>query len=204
MIKKGIQRINITDKATGSGAWRFNVASKYYADIHQIYRMLFPTLLPGNEFLDCTAQEKLGRYDIDFGVDLIFNYVNGHSSTIQEKILTTVYNTVTVEYYQNPKTMEPGDWFKLKCDYYFVGYGKKEAATLDRWILLDWNQVRLHSAAINWGIRENKYDGAKASFKYADFTSFPDNCVVGMYLNGKLINNASNCSNFYDLQFPLM
>lgn len=200
---KGIQRIHITDKVSGRGADRFKVAKPFYSYIHQVYRALFP-LLPGNEFIDCTKEERYARYDIEFGVDTILNFVNGQSATIQEKVLTTDYSTVTVEYYQDPSTQEAGDWFRLKCDFYFVGYGKKGQTELDRWILLDWNQVRLHSAAIPWQVRSNGRDGARSNFKFAHFNAFPRQCVVAKRINGKSTHFINMPNNYYDNQLPLL
>lgn len=199
---KGIQRINITDKTTGRGGWRFDVSKPFYSYIHQVYRAIFP-LLPQAEFVNCTSKERYARYDIDFGVDVILNFVNGQSATIQEKVLTTKYSTVTVEYYQNPATEEPGDWFKLKCDFYFVGYGQRGRTELDRWIILDWNQVRLHSASIPWQIRSNSQDGARANFRYAHFDSFPSSCVVAKKMHGDPSFNIAKPESFGDLQLPL-
>ena len=201
--KFGIERINVVDKVVGPGAWRFKHPKRFRADVHQIYRSLFP-LLPGSVDVNVSKNERYARYDIDFGVDVIINFVNGQSATIQEKILSTNFSTVTVEYYQNPAQNEAGDWFNLKCDYYFVGYGPKEGSpVLSRWILLDWNQVRLHSACIPWRFNSNQKDNARANFAYAQFVEFPDRCVVARKLNGHMMRNIPDFKNQGDLQLPL-
>lgn len=201
--KFGIERINVVGNVFGAGAWRFKHPKRFYADVHQIYRAIFP-ILPGCVDVNVTKEERYARYDIDFGVDVILNFVNGQSATIQEKVLSTTYSTVTVEYYQNPMTEEEGDWFNLKCDYYFVGYGPKEGTPiLDRWILLDWNQVRLHSASIPWKVNNNQKDNARANFVYAHFSEFPNRCVVARKMNGCIVKNTPDFKSYKDLQLPL-
>ena len=175
-MKAGIQRIEITDQINGRGAGRFRVAQKYHQAINQVYRNIYPLSI-GCDYIQCSANEKLARYDIDFGVDVLLNLVNGQTITIQEKVLGTTYSTVTVEYYQNPQTGEEGDWFKLKCDLYFVGYGTTPPR-LDRWILLDWNRVKLYHNQIPWWCNSNKKDGARANFLAANFWQIPDVCII--------------------------
>lgn len=184
----GIQRIKVKNQVNGRGAWRFDVAKPYHEVINKIYRSLF-NLVPVDEYLECTAEERLARYDIEFGVDVILNFMHGQSTTIQEKVLTTEFNTVTVEYYQDWRNEIEGDWFKLKCDFYFVGYANSSPHDLDRWILLDWNKVRMAGGKVPWRARENQNDGARANFRYAHFNSFPPDCVVAKLLEHKLITN---------------
>lgn len=178
----GIERIDIITSSNGRGAWRFKIARPYHPFINQIYWSLF-SLWPNCEYLRCTKDDKIARHDIEYGVDVRLNYLNGLSGTVQEKILTTTYETLTVEYYQNPLTNQEGDWFNLKCDYYFVGYANSHKSVLDRWILLDWPRTKLLSDKIAWKIKNNKQDGAKSNFKYAHFNDFPDECVIAKYLN---------------------
>lgn len=176
-ILPGIQRINITNKVNGSGQWRFKVAYPVHSCINQIYRDVYQ-LMPGCEYLDCTSNERLARLDIDFGVDVKLNFASGHQITSQEKVLTTKYQTVTVEYYQCWRTETPGDWFTMKPSLYFVGYRRSNLPNLDDWILLDWHKIKLFGNKIHWQTRQNSKDGARASFRYAHFKAFPDECIV--------------------------
>ncbi len=188
-MKPGIERISITSELNGRGAWRFKVAEPCHGFINQTYRSLF-NLLPGLEYVKCTPEEKFARYDIEFGVDVILNFTNGQRATIQEKVLTTQFSTVTVEYYQDWRNEIPGDWFNLMCDFYFVGYTNSRPNELDRWILLDWNKVKMAGDIIRWQARENQGDGAMANFRYVHFDAFPPDCVVAKYLNGGLSKRA--------------
>jgi len=178
----GIERIKIVKRINGAGSWRFDVARNYLNYINNLYSYIFD-LEDGSTITECSIDDKLGRYDKDFGVDVILTLKTGQTITVQEKVLTTTYKTVTVEYYQNHNAEEKGDWFKLKCDIYFVGYcsGKQDKDRrfiLDRFILLDWVLVKLMHNNINWQTNINSRDGARASFKYAEFLDFPSECVL--------------------------
>ena len=179
----GIERIRINTKATGRGAWRFNVADKYNDYINRLYNYVFD-LEDGIAITECNIDSKLARYDKDFGVDVILTLKTGQTITVQEKVLTTTFDTVTAEFYQNHRDNIPGDWFTLKSDLYFVGYTNPDTNSLRVFILLNWLTVKLMHNSINWRIRENKKDGAQASFKYAYFADFPDECVLAKLDNG--------------------
>ena len=178
----GIERLKIISPNSGSGAWRFDVGHNAHSQINQIYIDSFDLADHSCEYIEVTKEEKLARYDIDFGIDVILTLKNGSTCTIQEKILTREFHTVTVEYHQDYKTDEPGNWFKLKCDFYFVGYiGHKNSSKLLRYILLDWNQVK--RANINWQTDYNRVDNARASFKHAPFGDFPANSIIASQFN---------------------
>lgn len=184
--KAGIERLNIINDVSGNGAYRFNIADPYHKYMNMVYRSIF-NLYSDDIVVDCTPEEKLARYDIDFGVDIILNLNSGQPITIQEKVLTTSFDTVTVEYYQNWRTKEKGDWFKLKCDYYFVGYiGPNNKLRI--WILIDWNKLKLQSQ-LKWDENFNQNDGAMASFRYLHFNQIPTDCIIAMWYNKELTKN---------------
>lgn len=188
-MKAGIERINITNKATGQGAWRFRESQKRWPLTEAIYRQAFAAinpLLPGISNLDTTQEKFEAGYDKYFGVDVILNHQSGMTSTLQEKILFTPYQTVTVEYMNDPMSGERGDWFSLRVDYYFVGYDRtKNAESIQDWILLDWRKVKELTGAgkIDWKERYNGKDGARASFKWVYFSEVPKACVVASNFN---------------------
>ena len=178
----GIERIKIIKNNKGPGAWRFGVGHNAHSQINQIYSNNFDLIDNSCEYVEVTPEEKLARYDIDFGVDVILTLKNGSTCTIQEKILLTNFHTVTVEYHQDYKTSEPGNWFKLKCGFYFVGYiGHKNSSRLLRYILLDWNQVKRSN--IDWQTDYNRKDNARSNFKYAPFGDFPANSIIASQFN---------------------
>lgn len=185
----GITRINITDKVSGRGAWRFaesrplqSIADALYYDAFAQFGM---PLMPGRTAIDCTSEEFTAGYDKAFGIDLLLRFTSGMQATAQEKFLMTGnrFTTVTVEYYQDWRTEEPGDWFRLRVDYYFVGYHQRGMPHFDKWILLDWPAVQRATSRnlIAWRENRNMRDGARASFRYANFWDFPAECVIGGY-----------------------
>jgi hypothetical protein len=50
----------------------------------------------------------------------------------------------------------------------------------DKWILLDWPATMRATSRnlIPWQERTNTRDGARASFRYANFWDFPSDCVI--------------------------
>lgn len=180
--RAGITRIDIRDEWTGRGAYRKNkISIPRQPAANSLYRFIFDRLdmplMPGTELLKCTKAEFEAGYDYALGIDVILRLVNGQEMTLQEKFLTTTFKTVTVEFMQNPKTGERGDWFNMKAQLYFTGYDHEEALDFQEWILLNWPNTQMEPS-IDWKIRYNGRDGACASFKYAHFSQFPPHCVV--------------------------
>lgn len=184
-MNAGITRIRIDEPITGRGAWRFKRSRQLWPPADILYTFLFNDLgmplAPGVDIIKCSKKEFEAGYDIQLGIDVFLRFAAGQTATMQEKFLFTHWNTVTVEYYQNWQTQEPGDWFNLKCQYYFVGYDHPWTGTrFSDWILLDWSRTvqATNQGRLEWGIRQNQEDGARASFKYAEFDTFPPDTVV--------------------------
>jgi hypothetical protein len=127
----GVERIVITDKAKGPGHKRFEWSRARHLDAanlyHDIFNQLGTPLEPGYEEIKCTQAEFDAGYDRALGIDVFLNFGTGMTATLQEKFLSTTFRTVTIEYLQNWRTGEQGDWFNLKAQYYFVGYDRREA-----------------------------------------------------------------------------
>jgi hypothetical protein len=203
-MKVGIERIWISDAVSGSGAWRFHESQRRWQAINRLYQKSFVGLLPDTVVHECSAEEFEAGYDRFLGIDVILNFSTGMSSTVQEKVLLTNFETVTVEYMQDRHREVKGDWFHMKAQYYVVGYDRYHRSclvdpsylheerksgicyvcgrpfTLQDWIVLDWAQTQQDTALgnIQWSLRHNKRDGARANFKYTWFTQFPKRCVV--------------------------
>ena len=181
----GITRIVITDPVHGRGAWRFAESLPLQPIANRLYRETFAgaglTLLPGEQETRSTGDEFNAGYDKQLGIDVFLRFASGMRATLQEKFLTTGdrFTTVTVEYYQDWRTQEPGDWFALRCDYYFVGYHQRGIHRFDKWILLDWPAIQRATAQghIPWQERNNMNDNARASFRFVAFDDIPDRCV---------------------------
>jgi len=182
MADVGIVRFSIIDEVKGPGSWRFKKSKRRWPVSHRLYREAFnrldSPLLPDERIVECTRDEFVAGYDYDLGIDVILTLENQTEMTLQEKFLYTSFCTVTVEYMQNPDIDELGDWFKMKAQLYFVGYDRQNSLTFQEWILLNWSAVQI--AAIPWLERRNGRDGAKASFRYAEFVEFPMDCVMAI------------------------
>lgn len=181
----GIKRVHITDVVNGRGAWRFRDSRRLWPAANQLYRDAFADigmpLADGDEELECSKDGYDAGYDSDLGIDVLLTFANGQTATMQEKFLFTKYNTVTVEYYQNPAMDIEGDWFTMKCQYYFVGYDfPKTGRRFSTWVLLDWPRLQLATAQerVYWQITPNKHDGARANFKHTPIHVLPADVVI--------------------------
>ncbi|HSG61639.1 MAG TPA: hypothetical protein VLA24_09420 [Pseudomonadales bacterium] len=183
-MNNGITRINIVGNLGGNGAYRFKQSQDRQPAANRLYREIFTKLgmelLAGDAVMDVGIDEYEAGYDKFLGIDVILTFADGQEATLQEKFLFTPYQTVTVEYMQNNLTQEHGDWFNMKCDYYFVGYDRIRENDFQEYILLNWPMVKSLSqqGRIDWGLNTNKKDGARASFRYANFWQFPADCVM--------------------------
>ena len=184
MDNVGITRFNITDQVEGTGKWRFEKAREYWHAANTLYREVFSTLgmplLPGEEAIDCTRAEFQAGYDYQLGIDVILRPQGQGESTMQEKFLFTDFHTVTVEHCQDWLALEPGDWYRLKAQYYFVGYDAEGCLRLNPWILLDWLRLQRATAQrrVPWHLRGNLKDRARASFIYVKFEKLPPDVIV--------------------------
>ena len=154
-----------------------------------LYHHIFPGLMPGCRKENYGLDEFEAGYDKFLGVDVLLTFKNGMVLTLQEKFLTTRYDTVTVEYYNDPQTKAPGDWFELKAQLYFVGYWNRTDpdAGFRKWILLSWPQMVLQTQLGNipWQRRGNSRSNAKADFKYVKFDDVPRCCVIASSLDSQ-------------------
>ena len=105
--------------------------------IDAIYRRTF-----GN----CKIQRDQLDLDIHYHIDtrLIFN--NGTSITLQEKVRKNHfqrYDDFTFEYFNNPDTEEPGEWFNLDAKFYIYGYASKYDEWIEKFYIIDISRMQL-------------------------------------------------------------
>lgn len=182
----GITRFSIIDNLKGKGAERIKDAKKYWDVANSLYRDIFQqlrmSLLLGEEIVECTKDEFMAGYDYQLGIDVILRPTGLGEATMQEKFLLTNFHTVTVEHCQDWQTLEPGDWFNLKAQYYFVGYDSLKSLNLNPWVLLDWGRLQRATAQnrIPWKLRCNDRTkvNARASFMYVAFDDLPPDVLV--------------------------
>ena len=67
--------------------------------------------------------------DKDLGIDTIIIFENESKISFQEKSLRDKkknFQQITLEYFNDPKTNDTGEWFKIIAQFYFFGYVNKE------------------------------------------------------------------------------
>ncbi len=121
--------------------------------------------------------------DRTFAVDVIINPTVSPPVNLQEKFLSYEYahfGSLTIEYMQNPATGERGDWFRLACQLYFVGYLTKDEGDFSPWALVDMARLSLATVQgrIVWTLNANKNGQARASFMYTSIGDLPNDCVI--------------------------
>ncbi len=183
----GITRFDIGRATNGRGGYRFENSAACWEMADALYRRIFAAggmpLAERERVVTSVATGSVGTaelYDRHLGIDVVLRLANGRALTLQEKFLTTTFNTVTVEYMNDAARGVPGDWFSMKTQLYFVGYVDQATMTWRRWLLLNWPAVVIQTerGALVWEERVNQNDAARASFRYAPMASFPASCVV--------------------------
>lgn len=183
VVRNGITRFEITDPCYGRGAARMESPRPYWSTANALYRHIWEDelhrpLLDGDETIQCTRVEAISRYDAALGVDVVLQSGEYGKFTMQEKFLFTDFYTLTIEHCQDWLSLEPGDWYNLEAQYYFVGYARLGILGFDQWVLVDWGA--LHRTDIDWKLRCNTKSkvGARASFMYVKFDNLPNSVVV--------------------------
>lgn len=118
-----------------------------------------------------------------FAMDVRITFTNGLILTGQEKFLSHKYSSfasVTVEEYQDPTIKEPGDWFKLAVQFYFVGYANKDETGFYPWVMINWPATVMATVKeeLDWYSNGNQDGSARASFKYCYMNQIPSYCLI--------------------------
>lgn len=117
------------------------------------------------------------RFELDLclGIDATLTTSCGVSLYAQEKCLSAEYsrfNSISIERYQNHRTLERGDWYSIAADVYLCGYMTEDGSGYERWVLINWPSVkiamtrRVNRPRFNEGFNEK--DGARASFYWIE------------------------------------
>lgn len=127
-----------------------------------------------------------GLLDKEFGVDVQIHrptlpfVLHGQVKSLGYYYGTTrEYDTITVEYYQNPHTEEKGDAFKLNVQFYACAYLNKAETDFTHGGIVDW--YKLIEATYNgllWAIQGNTKSNARASFIHVRYNSIPSDCFI--------------------------
>lgn len=114
--------------------WNFNKALQPAAD------SLYSSLWELN-----TIHRNLGNLDKERGIDVRLELVSGLTLDIQEKYRRADYRRFwefTVEYQNNPRTGERGEFYKLCANYYFYAYVSEDNRYFTDWWIVDLNQFK--------------------------------------------------------------
>ena len=161
---------------------------------------LYGQIIPGIKDIDRRYQMRLplplhvelGVLDRELGIDVFFTLNNGMRLTCQEKFGSpsfTYLEDVTVEYYNDPVRLVPGDWFTMIAQLYFFGFASKDYKTFDLWVLLDWPRTVWETIKgnITWERMRNTKNGAMADFMRLFMANLPEPCVLATNFRGDLI-----------------
>jgi hypothetical protein len=148
------------------------LASRPYID--EVYRKVYP--VQSITRVDAQSDERLRYMDKYLHIDTIVTLAGGEHISFQEKSLgydKNQFNTVTLEYYNDPKTREPGDYFLCEAQAYFCGYLNADGQGFCKWWILDMLKLRefiLSKGGVSWAeqfMNRNKVSGR------ANFFGFP-------------------------------
>jgi hypothetical protein len=131
-------------------------------------------------------EQGVSVLDLHFAIDGVITTPNGMILTGQEKFLSAMwahYGSVTIEYWQNQYTHEPGDWFNLACQFYFCGYlNEAQDDFLFAYIMnLPAMVIATNQGRINWRHNQNNNGRALASFVYTRMADLPGDCIFYHY-----------------------
>lgn len=156
--------------------------------IDTIYKGLFSGLQEINRSeRSNNDNQKTLFMDTELGIDTILKFDDGTTLTFQEKSRKNYYlkyDDFTFEYFNDPKTKELGEWFKLASQYYFYGFARENNIGYSKFYILKVPDFRLYlKNDIGINTLKNKYlrtnkPPAKAIFFAIPFKEIPTNCIL--------------------------
>lgn len=126
--------------------------------------------------------------DQEFAIDLKVKLKNGMNLSGQEKALSYKFysfRTFTIEFWQNRYTEEPGEWFKIACQFYLHGYSDETGKEFAGWYILKMFDF------MNWIKQKSIYklknklkpaSGSRAAFLPIKYDKIPDYII---YASGR-------------------
>lgn len=172
----GIERIEILGTSNYLKE-RKQIGDAAIPDLNSIYRNILP-LDDDDIITECTKDEAKSRYDYIEGIDVILTLKDKSRITLQEKVLTTDFNTVTFE--QLKANGKLGGWFYTTAQLYMCAYRTNNA--IARYCLIDLVRLKLASNTIDlkWHYQNNIY--RDETFRYIYFKDIPNECIISMIL----------------------
>lgn len=179
----GITRIHIIQESDYLKD-RLGIAQIHEESLNSIYRSVFPNLDAGDEVLVVTKDEAKARYDFQEGIDLILTTSDGLKMTVQEKLLTTAFRTVTFEEKKSSGAL--GGWYYGTSQLYMVAYNRNfpNIVKIDDYMLLNFTSLKVADSLgqIKWRFNCNKNQGRLEQFRYLFFDQVPKSCIVSQWI----------------------
>lgn len=170
----GIERIEITGTSNYLKE-RKQIADDAIPDLNNIYRNVFE--LDDNDIVtECTKDEVKSRYDYIEGIDVILTLKDKSRITLQEKVLTTKYSTVTFE--ERKADGKLGGWYYTTAQLYMCAY--RIDNKIARYCIIDLVRLKLasNSIGLKWHYQDNIY--RPETFRFINFKDIPDDCIINM------------------------
>jgi len=175
---QGITRIKITETPD---RLKNNIDKVKNAEpnINRLYREILP-LADGDVTLETTMQELEGTYDYCEGIDVILRLKDGSKLTLQEKILTLGFNTITVE--ECKHNGKQGAWYYCSAQLYFCCEKDKNDQIIN-YVLVDFARLKIltNQGKIDWKYRVGKI-GEANQFRYIPLADIPKECLIASRL----------------------
>lgn len=164
----GITRIHIISN-WGNGNKRVQMSLDLEHTADQIYYDVFNSigmqLDEGCEYIECSKEDAIARYDYQEGIDCILHFHNGHKATVQEKLLEYWESTATFTEHQ--KNNVPGNWYTCTAQYWLTAYARNYTASggvdlrFRDWMLIDLPALHRLDAIGNlpWHFKDNNKPG---------------------------------------------
>lgn len=109
---------------------------RHHEDANKVYNLVWA---------EPDTKRDLGALDKDRGIDVKLTLKSGLTLDIQEKFRRAEYRDFwqfTIEYKNNPRTDEPGEFFKLAANYYFYSYVSQDESEFTDWWIVDLNRFK--------------------------------------------------------------
>ena len=158
--------------------------------IDRIYRRLFKNIRFIRRSNRDTKDTETMFMDKRLAIDTFIYFNDGSFITLQEKTRRSCYakyDDFTFEYYNDPLTREPGEWFKLAAQWYFYGYANEAGNGYSKFYLIDVAKLRLYlKNTFSIETLEKNYmrrnpPPAKANFFAIPFSAIDNECFKYRY-----------------------
>ena len=108
---------------------------------------------------ETATNEKLMFMDLELAIDTHLKFIDGSVVTFQEKTRRNYYkkyDDFTFEYYNDPRTKEIGEWFKLASQLYFYGYANAAETGYEKYYII--NVVKLRTGIMQkYNLKQLEY-----------------------------------------------